>query len=200
MKQLLTKIVNKLLRTKNPLSRYALKLKRKYRLRILNKENKKVLEICGGIMPLSRKNLNLDILDDPLVDVVANLHDKLPLEDGSVDQIISIATLEHFSLPDLRKVLKEFQRILKRGAVLDIGVPSLEKIFNYYKEYGLDDVCLRHLHGAQKDQYDVHLSVLDFAKMKKELADLNYIGVVELEYDYPVQDKRFAMKVRAYKK
>ena len=192
--------MNKLLRTKLPQARYALKLKRNYKLKTFREKDIKVLEICGGIAPISRENINVDILDDPMVDVIAELHEKLPFPDENIDKIISIATLEHFSLPDMRKVLNEFRRILKSGAVLEIGVPSLEKIFNYYKEFGLDDVCLRHLHGAQKDEYDIHLCVMDFAKMKKELESLNYSGVLELEYDYPVQDKRFFMKVRAYKK
>ncbi|MDD4900804.1 MAG: methyltransferase domain-containing protein [Patescibacteria group bacterium] len=199
MKTFFLRVINKLLRANLPPARYAVKLKRQYRLRSFGRSDKKVLEICGGILPISRANINVDILDDPMVDVIANLHEKLPFPDNSVDKIVSIATLEHFNLSDMRKVLKEFQRILKRGAVLEVGVPSLEKIFNYYKKYGLDDACLRQLHGAQKDEYDIHLCVLDFVKMKKELEALDYSGIIELKYDYPVQDERFFMKVRAYK-
>jgi predicted SAM-dependent methyltransferase len=200
MKKIISKITNKLLRTKNPLSRYALKLKRKYRLRVLSKEDKKVLEICGGLTPIDRKNINVDIVDDPLVDVVVNLHERLPFNDDSVDQIVSVATLEHFGLSDMRRILKEFHRILKKGGVLEIGVPSLEKIFNYYRNYGLDDICLRYLHGAQKDEYDIHLCILDFVRIKKELENLDYFNIIELNYDYPVHDIKFMMKVKAYKK
>jgi predicted SAM-dependent methyltransferase len=199
MNNLLTKVANKLLRTNLPPARYALKLKRKYRLKIFNNKAEKILEICGGIAPVSRENFNVDILDDPMVDMVANLHEPLPLDADSIDKIISIATLMHFNLPEMRKVLKEFFRILKTGGTVEIAMPSLEKIFNYYKENGLDDVCLRHLHGAQKNEFDIHLLVMDYKRLKSELESIGFKNIAEQPYDYPTQDKRFTMKVIARK-
>ena len=199
MKNFLTKVKNKLLRANLPPARYAVKLKRKYRLRSFKQSDKKVLEICGGIMPVSKENINVDIIDDPKVDVIANLYDKLPFENNSIDKIISIATLMHLGLPDMRKTLSEFRRILKTSGILEIGIPSLEKILNYYKKNGLDDVCIRHLHGAQKSEFDIHLCVMDFKRIKQELENLGFSDIIELEYDFPTQDGRFYMKIRAIK-
>ena len=84
---LLIKIVNKLLRSNIPPARYALKLKRKYRMKMFGEKDKKVLEICGGLMPLNKENINVDILDDPMVDVIVNLHEKLPFAGNSIDKI-----------------------------------------------------------------------------------------------------------------
>lgn len=199
MENFLSRVINKLLRANLPPARYAVRLKRKYKLKLFQRSDKKVLEICGGIMPVSRENINVDIMDDPKVDVIANLHEKLPFADESIDKIISIATLMHLGLPDVRKVLTEFHRILKRGGVLEIGIPSLEKIFDYYKKNGLDDVCVRHLHGAQKSEFDIHLCVMDFKRMKQELENLGFTQAAELVYDFSTQDSRFYMKVRAIK-
>ena len=200
MNKFLTRIINKLLRANIPPARWAVKLKRKYRLRTFEQSNKKVLEICGGIMPLNKKNINVDVMDDPKVDVMANLYEKLPFADQSIDKIISIATLMHLGLPDMKKVLLEFKRILKIGGILEIGLPSLKKILAYYEKNGLDDVCIRHLHGAQKSEYDIHLSVMDFKRLKNELEEAGFKNVAEHEYDYPTQDNRFYMKVTAEKK
>ena len=199
MNNFLIKVANKLLRANFPPARYAVKLKRKYRLRSFKQSDKKVLEICGGIMPVSRENINVDILDDPMVDIIANLHEKLPFADNSIDKIISIATLMHLGLPDMRKVLGEFCRILKPSGKLEIGIPSLGKIFNYYKKNGLDDVCIRHLHGAQKSEFDIHLCVMDFKRIKQELENLGFSDIIELEYDFSTQDGRFYMKIKAVK-
>lgn len=198
-KDFLKKAVNKLLRSNLPPARYSVRLKRKYRLIAFKNKAEKVLEICGGLRPVSREYLNVDALDDPLVDVVANLHEPLPFDDSSIDKIISIATLMHFNLIEMRRILKEFFRILKIGGALEIAMPSLEKIFAYYKTNGLDDVCLRHLHGAQKDEFDIHLLAMDFKRLKMELENLGFKNVAEEDYDYPTQDKRFTMKVIAEK-
>src|SRR3989338_8819705 len=101
MKIFLLRMINKLLRANIPPARYALKLKRKYRLKMFKDKDKKVLEICGGIAPVSQENINVDIMDDPKVDVIANLHESLPFADNSIDKIISIATLMHFGLIDM---------------------------------------------------------------------------------------------------
>ena len=199
MKNFLAKVLNKLLRSNLPPARYAVKLKRKYRIRSFKQSDKKVLEICGGIMPISRENINVDIMDDPKVDVIANLHESLPFADNSIDKIISIATLMHFSLIDMKKVLKEFNRILKKDGTLEIGVPSLEKIIDYYKSNGLDDVCLRHLNGAQKSEFDIHLCTMDFKRMKQIVEDQGFNQTTELPYDFPTQDSRFYMKINASK-
>lgn len=199
MNDFLIKVTNKLLRSNLPPARYAVKLKRKYRLRSFKQSDKKVLEICGGIMPISWENINVDIMDDPKVDIIANLHESLPLADNSIDKIISIATLMHFSLIDMTKVLKEFNRILKKGGILEIGIPSLEKIIDYYKSNGLDDVCLRHLNGAQKNEYDIHLCTMDFKRLKQVLEGQGFNQATELLYDFPTQDSRFYMKINAIK-
>lgn len=197
--KIIKKIKNKFLGLNNKTSRYILRLQRAYRINSFNKKDKKVLEICGGQNPLSRDNINIDVLDHPLVDIVFNIQNELPFKDGEIDEIVSIATLEHFNLNDLKKILGSFYQVLKRGGVLNIGVPSLHKIFEYWKHNGCDDLVVRYLHGAQKDEYDLHLSILDFKRYKKEMINVGFINVVELEYKYPYHDSRFMMRIRAEK-
>lgn len=197
---ILNKARIKFLGLDNSLSRHALLLQRKYRLRAFKKKEAKVLEICGGSNPYDINNINVDVMDHPLVDVVVNIAEKLPFEDGEIDRIISVATLEHFNILNMRKVLAEFYRILKKDGSLEIGVPSLSKIFEYWKINGCDDKVIRYLHGAQKDEYDLHLCILDFARWKTELEKIGFSGIEETEYDYPFHSKDFMIKIRAIKK
>lgn len=197
---LIRKIISVFLSRNNYISRYSLKLKRKYRVRYFNRRQEKVLEICGGKSPLSTDNLNVDIVDHPSVDVLADLTRTLPFNDKEIDKIISIATLEHFGPLQLKAVLFEFYRILKEGGRLEIGVPSLEKIFKYYQQNGCDDYTVRYLHGAQKDQYDVHLFVVDFKRFTKELEEVGFTDIREIEYDYPFHSREMMMKITASKK
>ena len=52
----------------------------------------------------------------------------LPFEAGSVDKILSESNLEHLSFVEEGKIFKEFNRILKKGGVLEICVPDFEKL------------------------------------------------------------------------
>jgi predicted SAM-dependent methyltransferase len=197
--KIVKKIKNIVLGSNNKLSRFLLQLKRDYRLRMFKLKDEKVLEICGGINPYYPDSINVDVLDHPNVDVLANLNEPLPFGDDEIDKIISIATLEHFNIINLSNVLKEFYRILKQDGILEIGVPSLSKILRYYQVNGCDNKVIRYLHGAQKDEYDLHLCILDFKRFKEELENCGYYDINETEYDYPFHSKDFMMKIIAKK-
>lgn len=203
MKKAVAFVKNALLRVlaaQNPVSRKTVRLKRAYRIAKFNKGTKKRLEICGGIRPLNHEAINVDILDYPTVDVVADIIKPLPFEDSSIDHIVSVATLEHFNINDLKTVLNNFFRVLKPGGVLEIGVPSLKKIIHYYQQNGCDDLTLRYLHGGLKDTYDIHLSILDFERMQRELEIVGFTNIVELPYDFPRHDEKMMMKIQTKKK
>jgi predicted SAM-dependent methyltransferase len=157
------------------------------------------LEICGGNNPLSKDHLNVDILDHPDVDVVTNLHNTLPFRNNEITKIYSIATLEHFTILDIGKILREFHRILKDNGTVEIGVPSLKKIMQYYNTHGCDEMVIRYLHGAQKDNYDIHLCILDFERFKEELEKSGFTDVRELDYSLPFHEKEFMMQISARK-
>lgn len=60
----------------------------------------------------------------PGVDVV---HDLLnlpyPFEEGSIDKIYLSHVIEHFDLPDSRRILNETHRLLRAGGVVHVRVP-----------------------------------------------------------------------------
>lgn len=193
------KLLNKLLRRKNAATRFFVKLKRQYRIKKLTSNNQFRLEISGGSMPLSDLNLNIDILDDPAVDIVTNLLEPLPFNNSTVDQIISVATLEHFNVLNVRSILNEFQRILKPNGKLIIGVPSFEKIVKQYQINGCDDKLIRYLHGAQKDEYDIHLFIVDAKRFTQELEKAGFVNTQEQPYDFERHDKNYMMKIITHK-
>lgn len=77
---------------------------------------------CG-----SRKSsgyIGVDIVPCPGVDIVADLAQKLPFEDSSVDRIKAHDIIEH--LPDKLNTMNEIWRICKPGAKVEILVPSTD--------------------------------------------------------------------------
>lgn len=193
------KLFRLLLRQNNPVSRYVVDLKRKYRVKKQLKDNRLILEISGGTRPLSEEYLNVDIIDAPEVDILADLNERLPFESASVDKILSIATLEHFGQTTLKKILLEFYRILKPEGLLEIGVPSLQKIIEQYQIHGCTDTVMRYFHGAQKDPNDIHLFVADARRFKQELFAVGFRTVTEENYNYDRHNADYMMKIVAYK-
>lgn len=58
-------------------------------------------------------------------DIVADVTDRIPLEDGCVDEIIAGHVLEHIDWPDNFKAIGEFTRILRIGGTLRLSVPDM---------------------------------------------------------------------------
>src|SRR5579862_8653634 len=70
------------------------------------------IKLCGEALP---------------VDIVSP-GDKLPLEDNSVDFVVSSHVIEHF--PDPIKALREWHRVVKPGGYLFVKAPHKERTFD----------------------------------------------------------------------
>ena len=71
---------------------------------------------------------------------------RLPYEDESVDVIHCYHFLEHFEGEVVVKILKDFQRVLKKGAYVNISVP-------YYNSH-LQAKCLDHKSMFNESTWD----------------------------------------------
>lgn len=78
--------------------------------------------------------INLDIRKLEGIDIVCDLaKQKIPLEDNSIDFILAEDILEHFSPNELRYVLRELIRVLKKGKEMQIKTPDIFKIFKAFE-------------------------------------------------------------------
>lgn len=196
---ILDKVLGKLVLPLRPPARYLVRLKRRHRIRSFENSDHRVLEIGGGRNPLSTHNMNVDAWDAPEVDIVHEFPEPMPFPADHVDQIISVAVLEHFTIQDIRRLLPDCYRVLKPGGVFVLAVPALDKIVERYMAEGCTDKVLRYLHGAQKDEHDVHLSVLDTDRWCKEIREAGFVDVESVPYDLPLHDVRYMGKVCARK-
>jgi SAM-dependent methyltransferase len=81
------------------------------------------LEIGAGEKPHPDYDLHVDLLALPDIEVRCNI-DRLPFASGSVDALRANHVLEHQSYELISETLREWARVLRTGAPLDIGVPD----------------------------------------------------------------------------
>jgi ubiquinone/menaquinone biosynthesis C-methylase UbiE len=102
-----------------------------------------IVELGGGSNP--RYHPNIDVRQEPGVDIVADISEKLPLEDGSCANVYSAYAIEHISWRKVKNFISELHRILAPGGKANIITANLkaqaQKIAS--KEVWTDDeVCM----------------------------------------------------------
>jgi predicted SAM-dependent methyltransferase len=68
-------------------------------------------------------------------EIVWDVREGIPLPDGSVDEIISSHTIEHFSDDEVREVFKEIYRVLKNGGTTYHILPHVDDPRAYYFDH-----------------------------------------------------------------
>jgi len=157
------------------------------------------LDICGGEAPYGHGFVNVDIRKLSSVDLVADAR-LLPIRTGTIDEIFSCATVEHFNLNDARRVLAEMHRVLRPGGKLVIGIPDLEAICRAYANGDMDfHLVNQYLYGAQSNPYDLHRSAFNFAKLKEFLEAVGFVNIQRHAYDLPSHMREYMLKSVCFK-
>lgn len=77
--------------------------------------------------------IGIDRFPLPGVDIVADLNDKIPMEDNSVDVLFACHSLEHFE--DLSHIMEEIYRVCKPEAIIHILAPYYNTTTNLANHY-----------------------------------------------------------------
>jgi predicted SAM-dependent methyltransferase len=77
--------------------------------------------------------INADKGYAPGVDLVCDIRDGIPLDESSLDYIVSIHVLPEIPYPQVEDALWELRRLLKPEGVLRLGLPDLDKAIDAYR-------------------------------------------------------------------
>ena len=108
-------------------------------------EGKKVLDLGCGRNKLPGA-VGLDARNFPGVDIVADLNQKLPIEDASYDVVHSSQVLEH--VDNLIGLMHEMHRILKPGGIMVAHTPYFRSAWAH-----IDPTHVRHFTIATLDYF-----------------------------------------------
>jgi SAM-dependent methyltransferase len=105
--------------------------------------------------------VNVDLLETPGVDVVADVGGELPFRDGEVELIYASHVLEHLATARVPIVLREWRRVLRDGGQLLVAVPDLDRIARLLNSRAgwftpPHEPWVGVVYGGQKDELDFH--------------------------------------------
>lgn len=104
---------------------------------------------------------------------------------GSVTHIYASHIFEHFSLKDIRIILRVCNRLLKKGGELRISVPDLDKIvmmytkhWDYFHTTG-NSPLLGPIYGGQTSRYDFHKTGFNLPWLTMLLEEAGFADIKE---------------------
>ena len=152
---------------------------------------------CG--IHYDEKMINCDLYEskvDIRLDAV-----ELPFKTESVDEIVAMQLLEHLSIVDADRAIKEWNRVLKINGILYIGVPDLERCLALAEAikgmgpYRWKTISM-FIYGSQTDEGQYHKSGYAPEYLEAFLED-NGFKVENINYDTPRRATPwFGMKAR----
>lgn len=122
--------------------------------------------------------LTVDMYEGEGVDLRADIGDLKGIEDGSVDEIYGSHCLEHFSHTKTAEVLRNWRRVLKKGAKAFIAVPDFDAMAKLYQQFGLVDFIRNMLYGDQCYELAYHYTAFTFPTLA---AALVYAGFEDVK-------------------
>ncbi|WP_199177560.1 methyltransferase domain-containing protein [Halobacteriovorax sp. DA5] len=121
--------------------------------------------------------INIDILETDAVDEIHNITDLSKFENNSIDEIYASHVLEHFSRNEVKNVLQEWTRVLKKGGIIRLAVPNFEAIVKVYLENKNLKELMGLLYGGQDNKYNFHYVTFDFISIKEILTELQFKNI-----------------------
>jgi predicted SAM-dependent methyltransferase len=128
---------------------------------------------CGNID--HKEFINIDGYPHPHVHYVQNIGRLPQFKDCSVDLIYASHCLEHFFYAQTSDVLKEWQRVLRKGGILRLSIPDFDKLVEIYGLHHQDpDVILPQLMGGQDNVYNFHYTALNIVNLSRLLRSAGF--------------------------
>ena len=137
------------------------------------------LDLGGGFQELEGFT-NVDLYENPAVDIVHDIETKLPFEDNSVDEIRLHHSLEHCAMQSLPGMALDWYRVLKPGGQLRIVVPEIEGCMSNFLAASEDDKWgwrIEYILGAQHNNIgqQFHKSAFTPASLQKLVESVHFV-------------------------
>lgn len=132
--------------------------------------------------------VHIDINKFPHIDFVHDIRTLPMIKSNSVELIYFCHGIEYFDKIEVKTVLKEWKRVLKKDGILRLAVPDFEALIKVYKKYKDIDKIIGPLYGrweiSRNDKIEVlyHKTVYDFKSIKEVLEEAGFYKVKRYDW------------------
>lgn len=153
--------------------------------------------LAGGVGPIGDKVqlhlgcgkrfipgfVHIDIADFPHIDHRVSIDSLSMFADCSVDLIYCGHAFQYFDRVQAPRVLAEWRRVLRPGAVLRVAVPDFEALVKVYLQYHELKMVLGPVYGRIEVETDegravlYHRTTYDFSSLRTLLEDAGFTNV-----------------------
>lgn len=132
--------------------------------------------------------VHIDINKFPHIDFVHDIRTLPMIKSNSVELIYFCHGIEYFDKIEVKTVLKEWKRVLKKDGILRLAVPDFEALIKVYKKYKDIDKIIGPLYGrweiSRNDKIEVlyHKTVYDFKSIKEVLEEAGFHKVKRYDW------------------
>ncbi len=130
---------------------------------------------CG--LASGKEFINVDVLPLPNIHHIQNISDLSMFPDNSVDMIYASHVLEHIPRAHLAPTIKEWRRVLKKGATLRLSVPDFDNLVSVYLGEGRKVDLVRDNVLGQEPPYDNHYTLWSMEKMNEVMKESGFTNV-----------------------
>jgi len=102
----------------------------------------------------------------------------IPFPNACADYVYSSHLLEHLHLESARRLLRDCLRVLKKGGVLRLCVPDLERAMSLYSQGRKREMLQTYFFvDESRNAFSVHKYMYDFGLLKEELEGAGFSDV-----------------------
>lgn len=145
--------------------------------------------LLGGRTTRIEGFLNVDLFEGENVDIHTDASDLSMVKTGTVEEIYASHILEHFSHTRTVDVLREWNRVLKKGGKLYVSVPDFARMVEIYQKHGLIPWITNMLWGDQIYDLAYHYAPFTAGTLLKSLMDAGFSDAKRIkEMPYGIRD------------
>ena len=123
------------------------------------------------------------------VDLIHDICVRWPFEYNSIEQVVFIEGIEHFTIEEGEFIISEIYRVLKPTGTFIYSFPDIVRIFNEYAEKDFDRMS-ELLYCNHKDSYSIHKTAYNQITFNKLLTNKNRKWK-KTELDEPIIRNKF---------
>lgn len=143
------------------------------------------MNIVGTTLEDYYKNKTIDTTqEDIVVDRRMDITKPWDFKDDSIDEIVMISAIEHFTTTEIVHIVQEAKRVLKLKGRFKFDYPDI--VMTYLK-YQNDSRLSRLIYGTHKNEFSIHKTAFS-----EHLLDMLFIGWTDImlgsivEHEYPM--------------